>query len=177
MPSKAELQQTLLLIDEEFLLTYGTPNPKPTVVIVGGSAFMLLDLTNRPATADIDVLQTSDLVRSIMSSYPLANERVSAYLDQIPYNFEDRLIEIPLETSAIRFMTPSLEDLAVMKLYAWRQNDIADLTSPKFLKRLNWDLLDRLVNDPDESLASALSERRFREMRNLYEQYREAYRK
>lgn len=177
MPSKAELQRTLLLIDEEFFLTYGTPNPKPIVVIVGGSAFMLLDLTNRPATANIDVLQSNDTVRSIMSSYPVANERVSAYLDQIPYNFEDRLIEIPLRTSAIRFMTPSLEDLAVMKLYAWRQNDIADLTSPNFLGKLDWDLLDHLVNDPDEAQASALSERRFREMRDLYKQYREAYRK
>lgn len=109
-------------------------------------------------------------------AYPSVNGAVSAYADEIPYNFEDRLVDIELETKAVIFKTPSPEDLAVMKLYAWRPNDIADLTSPSFLEKLDWNLLDQLVHDKNEAQASALSMRRYREMVDTYERYREEYR-
>lgn len=83
---------------------------------------------------------------------------MSAFLNCIPYNYEDRLIELPLVTNAITYYTPSLEDLAVMKLYAWRPNDISDLTSKEFLDRVDWDILHRLIFDPEEARASSPSD-------------------
>lgn len=174
---KQSLITTLQNIDEEVCLTYGIPSEQTCVVIVGGSALMLRDLTKRATTHDMDILVADSHVRSIMQYYPTVNSSVAAYADQIPYNFEDRLVEIKVKTKAIRFTTPSLEDIAVMKLYAWRPNDIEDLTSPAFLENLNWEQLEYLVYDNDEAKASALSERRYKEMTHIFELYKERYRK
>ncbi|MCF0230686.1 MAG: hypothetical protein HUJ63_00055, partial [Enterococcus sp.] len=148
-----------------------------TVVIVGGSAFILRNLTSRAVTHDIDILISDQLVSKTMSNYPNMNKRVATFMDQIPYNFEDRLQKIDLPTKSINFVTPSNEDLAVMKLYSWRPNDIEDLTNPEFLRVLDWDLLDTLIYSENEAIASALVERRYKEMVSIYEQYREQYRK
>lgn len=153
----------------------GEPAARFPVVIVGGSAFMLRDLTKRPATHDIDILQADGHVKNILFRYRMINSAVSAYMDQIPYNFEDRLVELPLECKAIQWLTPSLEDLVVMKLYAWRSNDEEDITSEAVLGNIDWTLLDYLVRSEDEAKASALSERRYREMVFIYERYAEKY--
>lgn len=62
--------------------------------------------------------------------------------------------------------------IVVMKLFACRPPDIADLASPKTLAALDWDLLEHLVRDEDEARSSVLSERRYREMVAAYERYR-----
>lgn len=173
---KNELEQLLRDIDEEASLALGPRDCLVSVVIVGGSAFMLRDLTARPATHDIDVLSADSSVRAILSRYPNVNGMVGAHADEIPYNFEDRLVRILPNTKTIAYWTPSLEDLVVMKLYAWRPNDVTDLTSPAVIKSLNWELLDHLVFDDDEAKASALVERRYQEMVSIYLHYREAYR-
>lgn len=41
-----DLVSTLLGIDEEAWLLLGSRSPKPRVVVVGGAAFMLRDLTS-----------------------------------------------------------------------------------------------------------------------------------
>lgn len=175
MLGKEALEKTLLDIDEEASLLLDGERARPRVIVVGGSAFMLHDLTARPATHDIDVLEADAAVRAILARYPTVNGSVAAHADEIPYNFEDRLKRIDLPTHVIDFYTPSLEDLTVMKLYAWRPNDISDLTSPQVLERMDWALLDKLVHDNDEARASALVERRYQEMVGIYEQYKEAY--
>lgn len=43
---KQDLEQTLLGIDEEAELEIGPRDDRPSVVLVGGSAFMLNDVTN-----------------------------------------------------------------------------------------------------------------------------------
>lgn len=174
---KRSLTAILQDIDEEICLTYGIPSERSCVVIVGGSALMLQDLTKRPTTHDMDILVADSHVRTVMQHYPTVNGSVSAYADTIPYNFEDRLTEIKVPTKAIRFTTPSLEDIAVMKLYAWRPNDIEDITSPAFLERLNWEQLEYLVYNDNEAKASALSERRYNEMVHIFEMYKEQYRR
>ena len=81
---------------------------------------------------------------------------------------------IPLDIGArfIRYFTPSLEDLAVMKLYAYRPNDIIDLHSQAFVDRLDWGLLEWLIFDEGEALASSPSERSYQEMVCAYRQYK-----
>ena len=176
---KDNLIHILELIDEEAFLSLESvaPDEKPCVIIVGGGAFVLRDLTSRPSTHDIDVFMVDERLREIISHYPEVNGAVMAYMDSIPYNFEDRLLDIPIKTTTVAFKTPSIEDLAVMKLYGWRPNDIADLTSEAFLEQVDWDLLDRLVYDNNEAKASALSPRRYEEMVSIYEEYRKEYRK
>lgn len=168
---KTQLELILKKVDQEASLVLEGAGQRFPIVIVGGSAFLLHDLTRRPTTHEVDVLSCHEALRGIISNYRALNQAVTAYMDQIPYNFEDRLIRVDIETETVEFLTPSLEDLAVMKLYGWRPNDQEDLESPAFLSRLDWDLLDRLVYDPDEARASALSPRRYREMASVYEGY------
>ncbi len=169
---KQSLVDTLLSLDEEALLSFEETGKKPAVVIVGGAAFMLKDVTRRGVTHDIDILQADRAIREILSHYPNINGTVAAYMDQIPYNFEDRLEVLDIGAKAITFLTPSTEDMAVMKLYAERPQDIQDLDSASASGQIDWALLERLVYDPDEAQASALSERRYREMVGAYQRFR-----
>lgn len=59
-----------------------------------------------------------------------------------------------------------------MKLYACRPNDIIDLHSQAFVDRLDWGLLERLIFDEGETLASSPSERSYQEMVRAYRQYK-----
>lgn len=171
-----DLIDTLLAIDEEASLTLGDSRAKPVVVIVGGAAFMLRDLTCRSITHDVDVLQATQAVRQILTAYPAVNGHVASFTDQIPYNFEDRLVSLEIGAKAIEYMTPSVEDLVVMKLYAERPNDVQDVDAAAERGAIDWQLLDHLVYDSDESKASALSERRYREMVGAYERFCERWR-
>lgn len=168
---KEQLLSILRKIDEEASLILGDTGRRYPVIIVGGSAFLLNDLTSRPTTHDIDVLSYHEALRGILANYHAFNSAVSAYMDQIPYNFEDRLVNVDIDTNTIVFLTPSLEDLAVMKLYGWRPPDQEDLENKQFLSKLDWDKLNKLVYDPDEAKASALSLKSYREMVIQYEEY------
>lgn len=174
---KKELIEILLGIDEEASLTLGNVSHKPTVVIVGGAAFLLRDLTSRKVTHDIDILSIDDELKTIIGSYPEVNQSVSAYMDQIPYNFEDRLVELDIETTSVRFVVPSLEDLVIMKLYAQRPNDIQDIESAAKADLINWDLLEYLVYNDNEARASTNIERRYNEMVDAFERFKEAWKK
>ena len=168
---KERLVELLLTIDEEAALLLDDQDQRYPVVIVGSSAILLHDLTNRPTTHDVDVLSCHAALRDVLANYIAVNGAVAAYADQIPYNFEDRLVRLDLPTKVVDYMTPSIEDLAVMKLYGWRPNDQQDLESPAMLDAIDWDKLDHLVRDGDEAMVSALSPRRYREMVGIYEDY------
>lgn len=169
---KQDLEQTLLGIDEEAELEIGPRDDRPSVVLVGGGAFMLNDVTNRSVTHDIDVFEADRCLREIIARYPEVNGMAVAYCNQMPFNYEDRLIPLDIGARFIRYFTPSLEDLAVMKLYAYRPNDIVDLHSQAFVDRLDWGLLERLIFDEGEALASSPSERSYQEMVCAYSQYK-----
>ena len=154
----AELVKALLDVDEEVFLLHGEINPHPTVVIVGGAAFLL-------RVAD-------SVVRQVMASYPNINGAVASYGDQIPYNFEDRLVPINIPSRTIDYMTPCTEDLAVMKLYASRPNDIQDIDGAAQRGLIDWELLEKLVYDHNEASASALSPNRYKELVYFYEQFK-----
>lgn len=116
---------------------------------------MLNDVTNRSVTHDIDVFEADRCLREIIARYPEVNGMAVAYCNQMPFNYEDRLIPLEIGAHFIRYFTPSLEDLAVMKLYAYRPNDIVDLHRRTFIDRLDWDLLERLIFDEGEALSSS----------------------
>ena len=169
---KADLVKTLLDIDEEVSLSTEPGARRPSVVLVGGAAFMLRDLTSRSVTHDIDVLMADETVRVVMRGYPNVNGAVASFADQIPYNFEDRLLRLEIGSKAVDFLVPSDEDLVVMKLYAARPNDMQDIECAARSGKLDWSLLEHLVYGPGEADASILSQRRYREMVDAYEEFK-----
>ena len=170
--NKNKIIQTLLEIDEEVELMLGIRDPKPRIIIVGGAAFVLRDSTNRPATHDIDVYEADRVLADILSHYPTVNGSVAAYADHIPYNYEDRLAPLEIGSRAVDFLTPSNEDLAVMKLYADRPTDGIDVKEAIRRGLIDLNALERLVYDADEAKASAISPRRYDEMVYSYEKMR-----
>ena len=161
MPS--ELIGILMDIDEEAVLELGTSR-RYSIVIVGGSALMLSRLTSRNATHDIDYLRADSALSGILDRHHQLSSQVQVYADRLPQGFEGRLVRIPLDTEAIDYLCPSAEDLAVMKLYSWREQDQLDLLSTEMLKELDMDLLDRIVHSENEAKAAALTPLLYRQM-------------
>lgn len=166
--SRERLRELLLEIDEEVELEVGL-GKRYSVVIVGGAAFMLADLTGRNATHDVDVLRADEAIQGVLARHRQLNTQVQVYADRLPKGFEGRLVRISLETTAVDFFRPSAEDLAVMKLYSWRKQDQIDLTSPKMLAELDLGLLERLIYDENEAKASSLTFLAYRRMVEAYE--------
>lgn len=166
--SQKRLRELLLEIDEEVELEVGLGR-RHSVVIVGGAAFVLADLTSRNATHDVDVLRVDEAIQGVLARHRQLNTQVQVYADRLPKGFEGRLVRIPLETTAVDFFRPSAEDLAVMKLYSWRKQDQIDLTSLEMLAELDFDLLDHLVHDEDKAKASSLVSLTYRRMVEVYE--------
>ena len=172
-----DIVEKLLEIDEEVELTIGIQNPKPKIVIVGGAAFLLLNSTDREVTHDIDVYMADLAVAEILSRYPELNGSVAAYEDQIPYNYENRLHVLNIGSRAVDYCVPSLEDLAVMKMYADRPSDRVDVEYTARKGLIDIDVLEDLVYGEDEARASVLSPRRYGEMVWAFERLKERLRK
>ena len=166
--SQERLRELLREIDEEVELEVGL-GKRHSVVVVGGAAVLLADLTNRTATHDVDVLRADEAIRDVLARHRQLNTQVQVYADRLPKGFEGRLVRIPLETTVVDFFRPSAEDLAVMKLYSWRKQDQIDLTSPEMLAALDFDLLNHLVHDEGEAKASSLTSLTYRKMVEVYE--------
>lgn len=170
-----ELIEKIERIDEDiyFNETF-KPGTRASMVVVGASALLLCDLSKKNATKDVDVLRAEDCIRDALLKDKDFNDRCNAYSQCLPYNYEDRLLQIKLDTYVIDVWVPSVEDLTVMKLYRWEDPDKEDLTAEGFVARLNWDQLEHLVYSPDEAAASRISEPdNDRELKNLYFNYEE----
>lgn len=170
----AEMRDVILDIDDKVSEHNGW---HPSMIVAGGCAMILNGWSSRRYTDDIDVLDYDRDLNDALREFPQVNGNVNTYGDQIPYNYEDRLREMPIDTSAVSVLTPSLEDLVVMKLYAWRGKDVDDLTSDGTLSCLDWDLLDYLVTSDDEARASVLSDMTYQTLLYRYRDYADTYRR
>ena len=103
------------------------------------------------------------------------NCRVQTYINNFPYNYEDRLIPLTIGSKKIDFFTASLEDIVVAKLYSARSSDKADIETDSVVKVLDWALLEKLALDESEAKSSALNERNYREFKDSYEEYVRRY--
>lgn len=179
---RAELLDKIRRIDENAFFS-GTVEQgvRAKMVIIGASALLLCELSQKGVTKDVDVLEAEQVIKRFISEDRDFNSYCPAYAQCLPYNFEDRLVKIEIETYVIDIYVPSIEDLAVMKLYRWEQPDKSDLTASEFLNKLNWSLLEHLVYSPDEAAASRSTvPENNRELRNLrfnYKEYEEGWRK
>ena len=104
------------------------------------------------------------------------NTDVEAYIDNFPYNFQDRLQSLPFGGTKVQFYTPSLEDLVIAKLCSFRDTDKADVESEAVRNSLDWDSLEHLATDEDELKASILNEWRYRDFYIRYQAYVERWR-
>lgn len=143
------------------------------MIIVGGSGLVLLETIAR-STQDIDALEASPEIRPLLAKYD-ANLRVSTYINNFPYNFEDRLRRLPVGGRKIVFYTASLEDIVIAKLFSSREKDRQDIVSDEVLRELDWDVLRHLALDENEAKASALNDRAYRDFLYDYEQYVRRY--
>ena len=144
------------------------------MVIVGGSAFILLGKLTR-ATHDIDALSVPKELYGLLGKYDI-NTDVEAYIDNFPYNFQDRLQPLPFGGTKVQFYTPSLEDLVIAKLCSFRDTDKADVESEAVRNSLDWNLLEHLATDEDELKASILNDWRYRDFYIRYQEYVERWR-
>ena len=166
--SRDELIERLTRLDEDASLLFNDDR-RFHMVIVGGSALILLDVISR-ATHDIDALNVSSDIRGLLERYDI-NCRVMTYINNFPYNYEDRLIPLPIQGQKIDFYTASLEDIVIAKLFSNRGTDHMDLESPEVIAALDWDKLARLANDDNEVKINALNDRNYADFKANYDEY------
>ena len=97
-----ELIDRLIRLDEDADLLFGT-DERFSMVIVGGGALILLEHISR-ATRDIDAISASKEILELLSKYDI-NCRVQTYINNFPYNYEDRLIPLPIKGKRIDFLS------------------------------------------------------------------------
>lgn len=166
-----DLIQRLLDLDEEASLKFEGCE-RLHLVIVGGGALVLMEFISR-STHDLDVLDASRQLRNIMGAYDI-NSNVQTYINNFPFNYEDRLKPLNINGKIIDFYTASLEDIVIAKLYSFRGIDHQDITHPTVLENLDWELLHHLAMD--EAQMSALNEFRYREFLDSFLEFEREYR-
>ncbi len=169
MLGKDEIIKNLLLLDEEVSLTFDNDDYY-NIVIVGGSALVLIDKISR-ATMDIDTISCSDELKPFMERYNI-NNNVVAYRDYFPDDYIDRCVKLDVPTKKISIYTASLEDIVISKLFSDRPQDAKDVREPKIAAALNWDLLDEIVYS-DEFKDNILSDHKYKMFMLDYRDYRE----
>ena len=162
---KADLLERLFRLDEDADLLFDDDR-RFRLVIVGGSALILLETITR-ATHDIDALDASAELTELLEKYDI-NTRVASFINNFPYNYDDRLVPLRLNGKRIDFFTASLEDIVIAKLYSARPSDRQDVIAPEVLRMLDWELLETLATAEDEARASALNDFRYWEFRETY---------
>lgn len=168
-----ELIQRLKDLDEEASLLFDNVE-RLHLIIVGGGALVLMEVIPR-GTHDIDVIDASRSLQGIMEKYDI-NSRVQTFINNFPYNYEDRIRRLDIDGKIIDFFTASLEDIVIAKLYSHRDTDHMDITSPDVVNLLDWDLLHRLATADDEAKSSALNERSYKEFLDSFYDYERRFR-
>jgi hypothetical protein len=164
-----DLLNRLERLDEDASLIFKS-DKRFKLVIVGGGALVVQKHLSR-ATNDIDVLEVSTEINFLLDKYDI-NSRVKAYLCNFPYNYEDRMSKIEIGGRRIDFYAISLEDIVISKLYSHRSIDQHDIYNEAILKALNWEILDKIALDENETKLSSLNDRTYSEFRQSYEDYK-----
>ena len=170
--SRNKLLERLHRLDEDADFSFDTEE-RFLLVIVGGGALILQRYIAR-ATHDVDAISVSPALLNLLGKYDI-NCQVQAYINNFPYNFEDRLVPL-FQGRRIDFYTASLEDIVIAKLYALRPADIADIASEEVLSRIDWTTLERLATSDNEAKASALNTRGYLDFLCNYNEYVGRYR-
>ena len=167
--NKKELLERLKQLDSDMVLLDNSEDLY-TCVIVGGSALVLMDKIYR-STHDIDSIASSEKILPLLDAYGI-NMNVKAYLTNFPEDYQDRLKPVAIETTKVKFFTVSTEDLVVSKLCAGRDKDIEDVEVKEVTEHLDWDLLNRLIDDVCYGMLNEFDEKL---LRMRYKDYKERF--
>lgn len=167
---REEIINRLLQVDKDMALL-DTTSDMYSCVIVGGSALVLMKKIYR-STHDIDSIDASDEIKPLLETYNI-NMNVNAYRINFPEDYLDRIVEVNIPTTKVKFYTVSLEDLVVSKLCGMRGKDVEDIENEPVYKDLNWDLMDELI---DEVCYGMLNDFDVNALKANYENYKERFR-
>lgn len=165
------IYERLVRLDEDAGLLFDT-DTRYQIIVVGGSSLVLQRL-GKTATQDIDSIDVSKELSPLLEKYDI-NTYAEAYINNFPYNYEDRLILL-FEGNNVNVYVMSLEDVVISKLCASRPPDIIDITAPDVIAHLNWDILHHLATDEYEAKASALNDRNYNIFKDAYYDYVKEY--
>jgi hypothetical protein len=131
----------LSIIDEDI---------KVEITIVGGSAISLLDLAgDSRMTTDIDVIEAAHQAEALMGRYDM-NRHADTFLYQMPERWRERRQKLPFDGAILEVYAPSNEDLAILKLLAYRNVDRADLDEMVISGGLDLEKLFVIIEDDSE---------------------------
>lgn len=166
---REDIIKRLIQVDKDMCLLDSSSDVF-TCVIVGGSALVLLNKIYR-STHDIDSIDASNEIKPLLNAYNI-NMNVNAYRVNFPENYLDRIVKVDIPTNKVNFYTLSLEDLVVSKLCSMREKDIEDLENELVYKSLNWNLLDKLI---EEVCYGLLTDYEVNILRENYKKYKEDF--
>jgi hypothetical protein len=162
-----ELRQRLIEFDSAVAALH--PSRTFYLVLAGGGALLLMGHLSR-VTEDMDALKCSPELVALMDKYDINNRIQGAYGDHFPYNWEDRLVRLDIETAVIACYAASLEDIVASKLCSDRSDDEFDVRRPEVVSAVDWDLLEVVAQEME---LSQLNVRRYKNFLYNYEAYRE----
>jgi len=120
------------------------------ITIVGGSALVMLDLVgDARVTTDIDVMDADLLIEHFLARYDM-NQYVDTFRFRLPDNWLKRRQKIPFEGAVLDVYAPSNEDLAIMKLDAYREVDQIDLREMVVCRTLDISRLEGIISNDAE---------------------------
>lgn len=166
---REEIINRLLQVDRDMALLDNTPDMY-SCVIVGGSALVLMEKIYR-STHVIDSIDASNEIKPLLETYNI-NMNVNAYRINFPEDYLNRIVEVNIPTTKVKFYTVSLEDLVVSKLCGMREKDVEDIENELVYKDLNWNLMDALI---DEVCYGMLNDFDVNALKSNYENYKERF--
>jgi hypothetical protein len=100
-------------------------------------------------TTDIDVMEAARQAEQLFERYDM-NMHVTNFRFRLPDNWRSRRQRLPFDGIVLDVFAPSNEDIAILKLDAWRDIDRSDLNDMILSGRLDMDLLHTIVDDVSE---------------------------
>jgi len=168
--SKEGIQERIEQLDEDVSNDY-LGDGRFQVVIVGGGALIVCGYLAR-STDDIDVLAADSRLLELMSQYNM-NSGVNAFMNNFPYNYEDRLVLL-WSGKKVDYYTASLEDIVISKLCSNRGDDLTDLEN--IVHHIDWNKLEYLATNEDEIKKSIMSSRGYMDFEASYEIFERRFR-
>ena len=111
---------------------------------------MMLGLTaNTRLTTDIDVMEAALEMNGLLGRYDM-NQHVTNFRFRLPERWFERRQKLSFEGAVLDVYAPSNEDLAILKLDAYREADKRDLEDMVRSGELDYGLLETIINDDME---------------------------
>ncbi len=94
---------------------------------MGGAALLLMGYIDR-STKDIDFIEVSREAEKFLPEFDI-NTNVTAYLNDFPDDYDERLVALPIGGKKIKYYAMSLEDIVIAKAGSYRDTDMNDIRS------------------------------------------------